>query len=139
MVSQPQVHHSPAENRTQSVKACQRGVSLLQDLEAAANQIPSDTPSATSEHRLSIFAVNPHTCVTEPGEDDWFILNQMMKTTFGWGESVMNTVIPQLLNRGQHGLDGFIHFMTFFVHERGLQGALFETKVEALLTELENR
>ncbi|KAH9009043.1 hypothetical protein EDB85DRAFT_1903531 [Lactarius pseudohatsudake] len=30
-------------------------------------------------------------------------------------------------------------FMTFFVQERGLQGALFETKVEAVLKEIEDR
>ena len=132
-------HHFPAGGQTQSVKACQKGVSLLQDLEAAVNRIPSDTPSTTPEHRLSIFAVDPQTCVAEPGEDDWAILNQMMKSAFGWGEVEMTAVIPQLLNRGNHGLDGFIRFMMFFVRERGLEGALFETKVEALLKELRNR
>jgi hypothetical protein len=29
--------------------------------------------------------------------------------------------------------------MQFFVFERGLEGALFETKVEALVKELDNR
>jgi hypothetical protein len=116
-----------------------RAVSLLQDLEAAVKRIPGDTPSATPEHRLSIFSVDPCTCVAEPGEDDWMILNQMMKSSFGWGEVEMAAVVPQLLNRGTHGLDGFVHFMKFFVHERGLQGALFETKVEALLKEIGDR
>ena len=132
-------HHIPAENQVQSIKGCQRGVSLLRDLEAAVNRIPSDTPSASPEHRLSVFAVDPRTCVAEPGEDDWFILNPMMKSAFGWGETEMAAAIPQLLNRGEHGLDGFIRFMTLFVRERGLQGAHFETKVEALLKELDNR
>jgi hypothetical protein len=139
----PDEHHFPADNPTQSVKACRRGVSLLQDLAAAVNRIPSGTPTATPEHRLSVFAVDPHSCVAEPGEDseddDWAIVNQMMNSGFGWGETEMAAVIPQLLNRGNYGLDGFIRFMTFFVRERGLQGALFETKVEALLKELENR
>jgi hypothetical protein len=85
-----------------------------------------------------VFAVKPHTCVAEPGEDDWLILNQMMKSTFGWGETEMAAVIPQLLNRGKYGLDRFICFMMFFVCERGLEGALFETKVEVLLRELRN-
>ena len=112
-------------------------VSLLQGLEAAVKRIPSDTPSATPEHQLNIFAVNPHTCVAEPGEDDWLILNQMMKSSFGWGEEEMAVVIPKLLNRGTYGLDGFIRFMTYFVQERGLQGALFKTKIEAILKEIE--
>ncbi|KAH9004151.1 hypothetical protein EDB86DRAFT_3208354 [Lactarius hatsudake] len=116
-----------------------KGVSLLRDLEAAVKQIPSDKPSATPEHRLSIFAIDPRTCVAEPGEDDWLILNQMMKSSFGWGEEEMAAIVPQLLDRGPHGLDGFIRFMSFFVQERGLQGALFETKVEAILKEIGDR
>ena len=132
-------HQIPAENQVQSIKGCQRGVSLLRDLEVAVNRIPNDILSATPEHRLSVFAVDPCTCVAEPGEDDWFILNPMMKSAFGWGETEMVAAIPQLLNRGEYGLDGFIRFMTFFVSERGLQGALFETKVKALLKELDNR
>lgn len=103
-----------------------------------ANQIPSDIPSATSEHCLSIFAANPCTCVAEPGEDDWFILNLMIKVAFGWGDTEMAAALTQLLNHGQHGLDRFICSMTFFIHERGLQGALFETRVEVLLTELKS-
>jgi hypothetical protein len=48
----------------------------------------------------------------------------------------MAVVVPQLLNRGTYGLDGFICFMRFFVEEGGLQGALFETKVEVILKEI---
>ena len=117
----------------------QKAVSLLQELEVAVKRIPGDTPSATPGHRLNIFAVEPRTCVAKPGEDDWFSLNQMMKSSFGWGESEMAAVVPQLLNQGTYGLDGFIHFLTYFVQERGLQGALFETKVEAILKEIDNR
>ena len=74
-----------------------------------AHGIPSDTPNATPEHHLSIFAVEPRTCVAEPGEGDWLILNQMMKPAFGWGETEMDVVVLQLLNQGKYGLDGFIH------------------------------
>ena len=73
-------------------------VRLLQELEAAVKRIPSDVPTATPEHQLNIFAVDPHTCVAEPGEDDWLILNQMMKSSFGWGEMEMAVVIPKTLN-----------------------------------------
>lgn len=117
----------------------ERAVRLLQDLEAAVERIPGDTPIATPEHRLSAFAIDPHTCVAEPGEDDWLILNGMMKSSFGWGAEEMAAVVPHLLNRGTHGLDGFVRFMTFFVYKRGLQGALFKTKVEAILKEIEDR
>jgi len=96
-------------------------------------------PIASAEHRLAIFAVDPRTCVAEPGEDDWLTINSMMKSAFGWGESDMVAAVREMLNRGERGLDGFIHFMRFFVVERGLAGALFETKVSALLNELEQR
>ncbi|KAH9015472.1 hypothetical protein EDB84DRAFT_1582181, partial [Lactarius hengduanensis] len=116
-----------------------KAVSLLQDLEEAVKRIPSDTPNATPEHPLSTFAIDPHTCVAEPGEDDWMIINQMMKSSFGWGEREMKATVPHLLNRGPYGLDGFICFLRFFVRERGLQGALFETKIEAVVREIEDR
>ena len=93
------------ESQALRTKACQRAVSLLLDLEAALNQIPDDMPRANPEHCLSVFAADPRTCVTEPGEDDWIILNQMMKSAFGWGKVEMVEVIPQLLNCGQYGLD----------------------------------
>ena len=121
------------------VRRCLKAAQLLQDLEVASNRIPNETPRATQAHRLAIFAVDPHTCVTEPGEDDWLVLNGMLKTAFGWGETEMAAAIPDMLNQGEQGLDGFIRFMQFFVFERGLEGALFETKVEALVKELDNR
>jgi hypothetical protein len=115
-----------------------KAVSHLQELEAAVKQIPSDTPSTSPEHQLNIFSVDPHTCIAKPGEDDWLILNQMMKSSFGWGEREMVAAVPKLLNRGTYGLDGFVQFMSFFVQERGLEGALFKTKVKAILKGIED-
>lgn len=43
---------------------------------------------------------------------------------------------PTAVNYGNHGPDRFI---CFIARERCLQGALFETKVEVLLKELENQ
>jgi hypothetical protein len=63
----------------------------------------------------------------------------MLKGAFGWGEIEMAAAIPEMLNRGEWGLDGFVRFLRFFVFERGLKGALFETKAEALVKELGNR
>jgi hypothetical protein len=44
-----------------------------------------------------------------------------------------------MLNRGPHGLDGFIRFLKHFVVKRGLEAALFETKVQMLISELERQ
>jgi hypothetical protein len=120
-------------------KICPRAAQLLRDLEAATKRIPDEVPVATQENPLSIFAVDSHTCVAKPGEDDWPILNGMLKTAFGWGEAEMAAAIPDMLNQGALGLDGFIDFMRFFVDDRGLEGVLFETKIDALLIELGKR
>ena len=127
------------KEHTKQAKVCPKAVQLLHDLEAAVNRIPNEMPHATQLHRLSIFAVNPRICVADPGEDDWPILNGMLKSAFGWGESEMAAAIPEMLSRGELGLDGMIQFLTFFVTERGLEGALLETKIEALVRELDKR
>ena len=132
------MHEPKNKQAKEATKVCQKAVKLLRDLEAAVERIPDQTPRATQVHRLSVFAVDPHSCIAEPGEDDWAIVNGMLKTAFGWGEAEMAAAIPEMLNKGDQGLDGFIRFMTFFIMERGLEGALFETKVEALIKELHN-
>ena len=43
-----------------------------------------------------------------------------------------------MLKRGEYGLDGFIKFMMYFIVNRGLQGVMFEMKVEALIRELDD-
>jgi hypothetical protein len=59
-----------------------------------------------------------------------------MESAIGWVTTETGSAVKVMLNRGEFGLDGFIHFMKFFVVSRGLEGALFE---EALLNELERR
>ncbi|KAH9167194.1 hypothetical protein EDB89DRAFT_2126133, partial [Lactarius sanguifluus] len=130
---------------TQGKTPCQKGIDLLNKLEAALTRIPDSVPLATSEHQLSIFSANPHSCVAslEQGpevdlEDDWMVLNSMLKTAFGWGESEMRENTKEMLNRGAHGLDGLIQFLKYFVLQRGLEGAMIETKVNGLLCEIDN-
>jgi hypothetical protein len=104
--------------------------------------IPASVPLATSAHRLSGFSADPHDCAAsleeDDVEDDWAALNLMLKESFRWGESEMQDNVKLMLNRGEYGLDGFIRFFRFFVLERGLGGVMIETKVNALLRELDN-
>ena len=123
----------------EAANICPKAIRLLHDLEAAVKCIPNKLPHATQLHCLSIFAVDPHICVADPGEDDWPILNGMLKSAFGWGESKMAAAVPELLSQGEMGLDGLIQFLMFFIVERGLEGALLETKIEALVKELDKR
>ena len=45
----------------------------------------------------------------------------------------------EMLNRGVHGLDGFIQFFKYFVLQRSLEGAMIEMKVDGLLCEIDNQ
>jgi hypothetical protein len=117
--------------------ACPMAVKLLRELQAGVERIPADKPEAPPSHRLSAFSVDPSGCIGQ-GNDDWEdTLNPMMKGAFGWGEDAMGKAVKEMLQRGQCGLDGFIRFLRFFVMTRGLKGAMFESKIKALLEELE--
>ncbi|KAH9005554.1 hypothetical protein EDB86DRAFT_1458433 [Lactarius hatsudake] len=135
----------PEAGETRNVP-CQKGIELLRKLEAATTRILNDVPLATPAHRLSLFSADPHFCVAnlEQGaevevESDWDILNPMLKTAFGLGELEMQEIVKEMLNRGEHGLDGFIRFFKFFVLQRGLEGAMIEPTIESLLHEIDSR
>ena len=125
---------------------CPKGVGLLNKLEAALMQIQDNIPLATPAHRLSTFSANPCPWVThleqDPEmdfEDDCMAVNSMPKTVFGWGESSAQGNVKEMVNRGIHGLDGFVQFFKYFVLQRGLEGGLIEPKIEVLLCEIENQ
>ena len=116
---------------------CPVAVKLLHDLQAGVERIPVNKLEAAPNHRLSAFSMDPSSCIGQ-GNDDWEdILNPMMKGAFGWGEDAMCEAVKGMLYRGQFGLDGFIQFLRFFVMSRGLKGAMVESKIKALLGELE--
>lgn len=81
--------------------------------------------------------MDPSSCI-RPDADDWEdILNPMLKGAFGWGEDAMHEAVKGMLHRGQYGLDGFIRFIRFFVMSCGLKGGMVESKIKALLEEME--
>jgi hypothetical protein len=127
------------EHTKEAANICPKAIHLLHDLEAAVKCIPNELPHATQLHCLSIFVVDPHICIADPSEDDWPILNGMLKSAFGWGKSEMAATVPEMLSQGEMGLDGLIRFLMFFVVDRGLEGALLETKIEALVKELDKQ
>ncbi len=76
--------------KSQGKIPCQKGIELLNKLEAAVSQIPDNIPLATPAHQLSIFSANPCYCIAslEQGpdkgpevdfEDDWMVLNSMLR------------------------------------------------------------
>ena len=136
--------------KSQGKTPCQKGIELLNKLEAAVSWIPNNIPLATPAHRLSIFSADPRSCIASPEqgpdkglevdfEDDWMVLNSMLKTAFGWGELEMRENTKEMLNHGVHGLDGFIQFFKYFVLQCGLEGAMIKMKVDGLLCEIDNQ
>jgi hypothetical protein len=101
---------------------CPKGIELLNKLEAAITHIPDNIPLATPAHWLSVFPVDSRSWVSsleqDPEvdfEDDWMVLNLMLKTAFGWGELEMWMNVKEVLNCSKHGLDGFVQFFKYFI------------------------
>jgi hypothetical protein len=114
-------------------------VQALQTLYESMQRIPADTPLAGQDHRLANFAGDPQACV-DPELDDWAdILSPMFKRSFGWGVEENRENVMGMLQRGEYGLDGFLRFLRYFVNHRGLAVAMFESKVEMLVEELNKK
>ena len=54
-----------------------------------------------------------------------------------WGEDAMHAAVKGMMQQGQYGLDGFLAFIRYFVMWHGLKGGMLESKVKAILEELE--
>jgi hypothetical protein len=114
-------------------------VQALQMLHDSIECIPTDYPLADRNHRLASFAGDPQTYV-DPELDDWAdILSPMFKRSFGWGVDENRENAKEMLQRGEYGLDGFLKFLRYFVNYRGLAVGLFESKVEVLVKELNEK
>ena len=70
-------------------------------------------------------------------DDDWEeVLNPKMKAAFGWNQDGLEMGYAR---RGEFGLDGFVKFIGYFIHQRSLNGALLETKITALIETIRNQ
>ncbi|KAF8340754.1 uncharacterized protein EI90DRAFT_3117305 [Cantharellus anzutake] len=58
------------------------------------------------------------------------IINPMLHTIFGWNDSVQ--MVVDNVQRGADGVKGLVGFLEWFVHNRGLNPTLFDTKLEKL-------
>lgn len=127
-----------SDSTTDDADACVIASELLSQLHIAIERIPSETPLATVGNPLSEFSKDPSTPVQGPAVGNWEeVLNPMMKRAFGWGEDAMHAAAKGMMQWGQYGLDGFLAFIGYFVMWCGLKGGMFESKVKAILEELE--
>jgi hypothetical protein len=110
---------------------------LIEILQNLVRNLPESIPEASEFDRLAVFGGIPKD-FDDPAldaDDLWeTTLNSVLKSTLGWGtEGNMDEII----RRGKWGLDGLVHFVTYFVEERGVSGELFEGKLTNLVKALE--
>ena len=90
-------------------------------------------PLADEKHPLEIFSGAPAGHIV-PDLNDWEdILNPMMHQAFGYGATTNTEILKSLPQQGTHSLNGFYQFINYFVVHWGLQGSLFEGKIELTL------
>ncbi|KAG5634895.1 hypothetical protein H0H81_000401 [Sphagnurus paluster] len=112
---------------------------LICKLWKLVESLPLSIPEASEFDRLAVFGADPRGFddPTISADELWETgLNNVLKATLGWGkEGDMNKII----RRGKWGLDGLVHFVTYFVNERGVSEGLFEGKLDYLIEELKKR
>jgi hypothetical protein len=115
---------------------CPLAVTLLSRLRAGVERIPNEVPAADGDHPLAVFAGDP-TAYSNDERDDWEeVLNPLMKRAFGWG--IDGGAVKGVARKGKNGIEGFLNFIEFFVTNRGLVGALIETKCMTLLKAIDD-
>jgi hypothetical protein len=101
--------------------------------------LPDSVREATDYDRLAVFAGNPEDFdnLTMDADDLWeMVLNQQLKSVFGWG---MEENMEDIICRGRKGLDGLANFVRYFVVKRGVSEDLFEGKLSHLMMTLSNK
>jgi hypothetical protein len=106
---------------------------LLNRIQKIVKNLPDSVPIASSQDRLAVFSHDP--CLlagtTKNGNDLWEdTLNSFLKDALGWGgEEDMEGMVCH----GERGMEGIMHFVRYFIDERGVSEALFEGKLNRLL------
>jgi hypothetical protein len=115
---------------------CPLAVTLLSKLRVGVERIPGEVPPADGDHPLAVFAGDP-TAYSNDECDDWEeVLNPLLKRALGWG--IDDGEMKGMAREGKNGIEGFLTFIDFFVMNRGLVGALIETKCMTLLKAIDN-
>ena len=101
--------------------------------------LPDTIPEASDYNVLAVFSTHPEG-FDDPSLDAdelWeTVLNQLLKSTLGWGtEGDMSKII----RRGKKGLDGLANFVRHYIIKRGVSEGLFEGKLSFLMEELSKR
>lgn len=101
--------------------------------------LPESIPEASDYDKLAIFGARPSDFdnTSVPSGELWEeVINNVLKSIFGWG---MEGNMDEIIRRGRKGLDGLSEFVKYFVVKRGVDEALFEGKLSYLTRALEEK
>ncbi|KAJ6541961.1 hypothetical protein B0H10DRAFT_2244898 [Mycena sp. CBHHK59/15] len=110
-----------------------RIIQLLDQLRAAVERLPSSVPNADESSPLAVFSGVPAEYVSQdtPVCSLWEELGGYFRKAFDYGAGLDARV--RLVTRGPFGLNGTLHFLDYFIRERGLEGGPVELKLEQLI------
>ncbi|KAJ6527860.1 hypothetical protein DFH09DRAFT_1327969 [Mycena vulgaris] len=133
----PPSHSRDSPPPTASLNARSASSSLLTQLEAAIQTVPSTVPEATDGDVLAASSQDPAHYVDPdvPAIEIFENLNSILHTTLGWAMPVEETA--GLLRRGAKGLDGLLRFFRYFVEDRGVREQDFGSKIQQILRAIE--
>lgn len=77
---------------------------------------------------FAFLGADPATLADTTQEDQWETVESLINPFLGYGMSV-DAIVPMVC-RGVYGVDGLCNFLSYFVENHRLVGALFEGKVE---------
>ena len=109
--------------------------SLKQLAQQLCNNITHCAVDICKPDPLACFNVDPAGYNNKDVSPDelWEVLNQAMKNGLGWGTSLD---VPALLETDGRGIMGLVRFVEYFVEKRGVSEALFEGKLNHLMSGL---
>jgi len=129
----PMIHSFPVAGEPSAVISVAEESKLLKRIRKIMKNLPESVPIASSQDKLAVFSHDPRllTGTIKNGDDLWEdTLNSFLKEALGWGgEEGMEAMV----RRGEKGMDGIMHFVRYFINERGVSEALFEGKLSRLL------
>ncbi|TEB21892.1 hypothetical protein FA13DRAFT_1642094 [Coprinellus micaceus] len=131
----PTLDDTPIANSNE--QSSQPTCALARRLKILADTLPVTVPEGQASDKLSVFNSDPRALDNPDIEstDLWEeVLNGMLKGALGWGDELDLTTV---IRRGQYGIDGLVHFVDYFVTERGVDEMMFEGKLKHLMDKME--
>lgn len=124
----PSDSHSSSSQHNTDVVPCPLALRLLADLKEASLHLPHTVAEAQEDDVLAQFDVK---APEVPQLDAWEVLDRKLNNALGWGATA-EAIVP-IVRRGEKGVEALHQYIERFVLVYGVEGALLEGKISALL------